>query len=80
MDKPQFIWTQDYSVGIKEIDEQHQHFFGVANAIVENSGKIFRGTACFNLLANWGIILFIISAPKNPILINLIMKMPHSIL
>lgn len=26
-------WKMEYSVGIKEIDEQHQHFFGVLNEL-----------------------------------------------
>ena len=30
-----FIWTEEYSVGIKEIDEQHQHFFEIANKILD---------------------------------------------
>lgn len=33
MDK--FIWTQEYSVGIESIDEQHKHFFGIANKIMD---------------------------------------------
>jgi hemerythrin len=31
MDK--FIWTPEYSVGVQLIDEQHQHFFGIANKL-----------------------------------------------
>ena len=30
-----FIWTDDYSVGITLIDEQHQHFFEIANEIFD---------------------------------------------
>ena len=33
----QFKWTTKYSVGIKSIDEQHQHFFKVANLLVETA-------------------------------------------
>ncbi len=33
----QFTWTTKYSVGIKSIDEQHQHFFKVANLLVETA-------------------------------------------
>ena len=29
-----FIWTEDYSVGIKLIDDQHQRFFEIANEIL----------------------------------------------
>lgn len=28
-----FIWTNEYSLGIGIIDEQHQHFFEIANQI-----------------------------------------------
>jgi len=30
-----FIWTIEYSVGVESIDEQHQHFFDIANKILE---------------------------------------------
>ncbi len=30
-----FIWTLEYSVGIESIDEQHRHFFDIANKILE---------------------------------------------
>ncbi|MFH1089106.1 MAG: bacteriohemerythrin [Candidatus Uhrbacteria bacterium] len=30
-----FIWTEQYSVGVKEIDEQHQHFFQITNEVAE---------------------------------------------
>ena len=30
-----FKWNDNYSVGISEIDEQHQHFFELANNIHE---------------------------------------------
>ena len=30
-----FTWTDEYSVGIKLIDDQHQHFFEIANSIIE---------------------------------------------
>lgn len=29
-----FVWSQEYSVGVQLIDEQHQHFFSVANALI----------------------------------------------
>lgn len=34
-----FIWTDKYSIGIREIDEQHQHFFGIANGIIDLTEK-----------------------------------------
>ena len=34
-----YIWTEQYSVGVKEIDEQHQHFFAIANDILEIAGQ-----------------------------------------
>jgi len=37
MDK--FIWTDEYSVGIKSIDEQHRHFFEIVNSIIDLAGK-----------------------------------------
>ncbi len=33
MDK--FIWTPEYSVGVQLIDEQHQHFFSIANQLLD---------------------------------------------
>ena len=33
--KKKFIWNEDYSVGVASIDEQHQHFFGIVNAILD---------------------------------------------
>jgi hemerythrin len=32
-----FIWTKKYSVGIDSIDEQHKHFFEIANSLVETA-------------------------------------------
>lgn len=34
----EFVWTDDYNIGIKIIDEQHQQFFGVANSIIRSLG------------------------------------------
>lgn len=33
MDK--FIWTEERSVGVEEIDEQHKQFFAIANGILD---------------------------------------------
>ena len=30
-----FIWTDEYSLGISVVDEQHQHFFEIANKIYD---------------------------------------------
>lgn len=30
-----YVWTEKYSVGVAEIDEQHQHFFAIANEIID---------------------------------------------
>lgn len=30
-----YIWTEKYSVGVIEINEQHQHFFAIANEIID---------------------------------------------
>ncbi|EKD23587.1 MAG: hypothetical protein ACD_81C00217G0016 [uncultured bacterium] len=29
-----FIWTPEYSVGVQLVDEQHQHFFTIANKLI----------------------------------------------
>ncbi|TRZ63996.1 MAG: hypothetical protein D4Q79_02490 [Spirochaetia bacterium] len=34
-----FIWKEEYSVGIKEIDEQHKHFFEIANGTLDLTTK-----------------------------------------
>ncbi len=34
-----FVWEEKYSVGIKEIDEQHKHFFEIANGIIDLTAK-----------------------------------------
>lgn len=34
-----FIWTPEYSVWVESIDEQHRHFFGIANRILEIAEK-----------------------------------------
>lgn len=30
-----FNWNEDYALGIKEIDEQHQHLFAIGNELYE---------------------------------------------
>ncbi|MGC9968893.1 MAG: bacteriohemerythrin [Minisyncoccia bacterium] len=30
-----FVWTPEYSVGVKEFDDQHKHFFALANKVYE---------------------------------------------
>ncbi|OGM93154.1 hypothetical protein A2372_01965 [Candidatus Wolfebacteria bacterium RIFOXYB1_FULL_54_12] len=32
-----FIWTSEYSVGVQLVDEQHQHFFAIANKLASIS-------------------------------------------
>jgi hemerythrin len=34
-----FIWKEEYSVGIPSIDEQHRHFFGITNEIIDLGEK-----------------------------------------
>lgn len=34
-----YIWTEKYSVGVAEIDKQHQHFFEIANDVMEIAEK-----------------------------------------
>lgn len=30
-----FVWTPEYSVGVEEFDDQHKHFFELANKVYE---------------------------------------------
>jgi hemerythrin-like metal-binding protein len=32
-----FVWTPEYSVDVKEIDEQHKEFFNIINVLLEAS-------------------------------------------
>ncbi len=34
-----YKWIEKYSVGVKALDEQHQHFFEMANEIIKMTGK-----------------------------------------
>jgi hemerythrin-like metal-binding protein len=34
-----YNWKEKYSVGIREIDEQHQHYFEIVNEIIETTGQ-----------------------------------------
>lgn len=34
-----FVWTNEYSLGISIIDEQHQHFFEIVNRIYDMLAK-----------------------------------------
>ncbi|MDD5547757.1 MAG: bacteriohemerythrin [Candidatus Pacebacteria bacterium] len=34
-----FVWTPKYSVGIDSIDDQHKHFFDMANKTMELAGE-----------------------------------------
>lgn len=38
-DMSKYIWTEKYSVGVAEIDKQHQHFFEIANDVMEIAEK-----------------------------------------
>jgi hemerythrin len=31
----EFVWTEEYSVGVAEFDEQHKHFFDICNDLFE---------------------------------------------
>ena len=35
----EYLWEEKYSVGVKEIDQQHQRFFEIANNIIGLAGK-----------------------------------------
>ncbi len=50
-----FIWNNDYSVGVALIDEQHQHFFEIANEIIDLADKKETGKeALFAYLGELG--------------------------
>lgn len=34
-----FVWTEEYSVHVAEIDEQHRHFISICNDLVELAGR-----------------------------------------
>jgi len=34
-----FIWTEKYSVGVRELDEQHRHFIAIANEALTLEAK-----------------------------------------
>jgi hemerythrin len=33
--KEKFVWSEEYSVGVKELDEQHQQFIEIANDLLD---------------------------------------------
>ncbi|MBN2093913.1 MAG: hemerythrin family protein [Candidatus Zambryskibacteria bacterium] len=35
----EYRWIEKYSVGIKEIDKQHQHYFEIVNKIIKMTGQ-----------------------------------------
>ncbi len=50
-----YIWTPDYSVGVTLIDEQHQHFFEIANNILGFAdGKAVEKEMLFTYLGELG--------------------------
>ncbi len=50
-----FIWTEEYSVGINEIDGQHKHFFDIANKIIDlTAGQNPTKEKAFGLLEELG--------------------------
>lgn len=34
-----FVWSKEYSVGVEEMDEQHQHFLEIANEVLTLAAK-----------------------------------------
>lgn len=54
-----FTWTPEYSVGVQIIDEQHQHFFAIANKLFElaHAGTPSRDavTALFGELGDYAL-------------------------
>ncbi|MEK9152073.1 MAG: hemerythrin domain-containing protein, partial [Patescibacteria group bacterium] len=39
MTTKRFVWKKDYAVGVKWLDEQHQHFFKLVNEIIRTANK-----------------------------------------
>ena len=35
----EYIWTEKYGVGVKEIDQQHQHYFEIVSEIIKMTGQ-----------------------------------------
>ncbi|MFA5083782.1 MAG: bacteriohemerythrin [Candidatus Paceibacterota bacterium] len=48
------IWTEEYSVGIQEIDEQHKHFFGIVNSVLDLTGETPTKEEIFEVLEKLG--------------------------
>ncbi len=40
-----FTWTNEYSVGVQEMDEQHQQFLAIANETIELANKDYATKA-----------------------------------
>lgn len=36
---PKYEWIKKYSVGVKEIDKQHEHYFDITNDIIKLTGQ-----------------------------------------
>lgn len=57
-----FIWSSDYSVGVKVIDEQHQHFFDIINEVYDvlekNGDKLEHLTNVIGELGNYALYHF----------------------
>jgi len=49
-----FIWSDDYSVGVQLIDEQHQHFFEIINNTIELMSKNYNKEDVFAILGQLG--------------------------
>ena len=45
-----YEWIEKYSVGVKEIDRQHQHFFEIVNEIIKMTGQEQENVSAQDLL------------------------------
>ncbi len=48
------IWKNEYSVGVQEIDEQHRHFFEIANSVLDLTQKTTAKEEVFAVLEKLG--------------------------
>lgn len=49
-----FIWSDEYSVGVKLIDSQHKRFFEIANNIIDLAEKTPQREKLMNLVNDLG--------------------------
>lgn len=48
--REKLLWNEDYSVGVKEIDDQHKQLFGIVNSLIEIINSIPKQDAISEVL------------------------------